>query len=109
MIVWGLGLAAGPDGLDRVGRDGVANAAHQRWRNLLPWSWGTIFFLYQGTQWVKSMRYLLPIYPVFTLFAAWLLIRLIRKTWTRPRFDKIWHIGSRVLLGGVLLGAALWA
>jgi YYY domain-containing protein len=40
-------------------------------------------FLHQGTQWVKSMRYFLPIYPALILLAAWLLIRLFdgaRKT-----------------------------
>jgi YYY domain-containing protein len=109
MIVWGLGLPLGLTAWIAWAVMGWRTLRYQRWRNLLPWSWGTIFFLYQGTQWVKSMRYLLPIYPVFTLFAAWLLTRLIRKTWTRPRFDRLWHIGSRVLLGGVLLGAALWA
>ena len=45
-------------------------------RHLLPLLWVTIFFLYQGTQWVKSMRYLLPIYPILILLAAWLLIAI---------------------------------
>jgi len=43
---------------------------------LLPWLWATGYFLYQGTQWVKSVRYLLPVYPAFVLLAAWLLYRV---------------------------------
>ncbi len=44
---------------------------------LLPWLWATGYFLYQGTQWVKSVRYLLPVYPAFILLAAWMVCRLV--------------------------------
>ncbi|MCJ7548180.1 MAG: hypothetical protein MUQ30_00675, partial [Anaerolineae bacterium] len=46
----------------------------KRAEHLLPWLWATMFFLYQATQWVKSMRYLLPVYPIFVLFAAWMAV-----------------------------------
>ena len=50
--------------------------ARKRWRDhLLPWLWATAFFIYQGTQWVKSMRYILPVYPFFILFAAYWLVK----------------------------------
>lgn len=38
--------------------------------------WTIGYFLYQGTQWVKSMRYLLPIYPTLAVSAGWLARRL---------------------------------
>lgn len=97
-------------------------------RHLLPVLWVTIFFLYQGTQWVKSMRYLLPVYPVLILLAAWLLVAL----WDRAGrssaresegrgitvdFSGLWIFLGRHwkqgmaggLLLGVVLGTFLWA
>ncbi len=90
MVFWGLGLPLGLAAWAGWGWGG----AHllRRWRReglmalareplLLPWLWATGYFLYQGTQWVKSVRYLLPVYPAFVLLAAWLLVRI----WTRAR------------------------
>ncbi|MBC7227705.1 MAG: hypothetical protein H5T61_10800 [Thermoflexales bacterium] len=84
MVFWGLGLPLGLTAWASWGWGG----AHllRRWRRegllalageplLLPWLWATGYFLYQGTQWVKSVRYLLPVYPAFVLLAAWLLVR----------------------------------
>jgi YYY domain-containing protein len=50
---------------------------------LVPTLWTVGFFLYQGTQYVKSIRYQLPIYPMLCVIAAALLVaiwRSIRKT-----------------------------
>ncbi len=55
-IGWGAGLIRI---VTRVGRRKGALEQH-----LLLILWITVFFLYQGAQWVKSMRYQLPIYPV---------------------------------------------
>ncbi len=41
----------------------------------IPVVWVGILFFNQGLQWVKSMRYMLPIYPILVLLAAWLLIK----------------------------------
>ncbi|MGC8779669.1 MAG: DUF2298 domain-containing protein [Anaerolineae bacterium] len=61
----------------------VAGAAAHRvaappipWRNhLLIVAWIGGMFLWQGLQYVQSMRYLLPIYPHLAIMAAWLLWR----------------------------------
>ena len=86
MVFWGLGP---PLGLAAwIGWGGAAVRLLRRWWRegpaalagdpvLLPWLWATGYFLYQGTQWVKSVRYLLPVYPAFILLAAWLLVRWI--------------------------------
>ena len=86
MVFWGLGL---PLGLAAWAGWGIAAVRlGRRWRRkglaalvsdplLLPWLWATGYFLYQGTQWVKSVRYLLPVYPALILLAAWLLLRWI--------------------------------
>jgi YYY domain-containing protein len=94
MLFWGLGL---PLGL-AVWAGWGWGAAHliRRWRQegpialmgepiLLPWLWATGYFLYQGTQWVKSVRYLLPVYPALILLAAWLVVRWIETARRRPR------------------------
>jgi YYY domain-containing protein len=48
------------------------------WRNhILPVVWIGGMFLWQGLQYVQSMRYLLPIYPLLALMAAWFLWWLV--------------------------------
>ncbi len=47
--------------------------------------WTALFFLYQGTQWVKSMRYQLPVYPGLVLLAAWLLVYVSDRNSARHR------------------------
>ncbi len=85
MVFWGLGLPLGLAAwagwgwgglhlLRRGRREGPMALAGDSL--LLPWLWATGYFLYQGTQWVKSVRYLLPVYPAFILLAAWLVVRL---------------------------------
>lgn len=95
---WGLGLP-------------VALAAWMGWAvltwqllsrrdgtSLLPWVWTTGLFFYIGTQWVKSMRYFLPIYPTLVLFAAWWLWHLQKERgWWR-----------RALLLGTSIGGVAW-
>jgi len=52
--------------------DGAAVRAH-----LLPVAWIGGLFLWQGMQYVQSMRYLLPIYPMLAIMAASLLWWLV--------------------------------
>ncbi|MGC9358104.1 MAG: DUF2298 domain-containing protein, partial [Anaerolineae bacterium] len=79
---------------------------------LIPWLWGTLFFLYQATQWVKSMRYLLPIYPVFVLFGAWVLLRgqdrgIPSEAAEQPRW-RVVNAVLRALPWIVLAGTVIW-
>jgi len=77
IIFWGLGL-----GLGLAACAGVFMAARRlltgrRWWVYLPLVlWVIAYFVYQGAQWTKSMRYQLPIYPFLCLGAALLLVRL---------------------------------
>ncbi len=87
MVVWGLGLPLGLGAWAGWGWMGWELIRRRRLVHLLPWVWGTGFFLYQATQWVKSMRYLLPVYPVFVLFAAWLVVRLASRGVQRASRD----------------------
>ena len=83
MVVWGLGIPLGVAAWAGWALVGVELLRGRR-VHLLPWTWGTGFFLYQATQWVKSMRYLLPVYTVFILFAAYGLWRFI--DWASGQF-----------------------
>lgn len=95
----------------------------RRWyAYLIPAVWTIGFFLYQGTQFVKSIRYLLPIYPMLCIAAAALLIALWRN-WQpalpssatgEPPVKR--HIRARlrsavpaVMLSFVLGGTIVWA
>jgi len=117
MVMWGMGLPLGIAAWIGWGVMGWQILRRQQWVHLLVWAWGTVFFFYQGTQWVKSMRYLLPVYPVFTLFAAWILLRGFAWAMPRPEGPSRWSwVRCRFLRplallapSGVLLGTALWA
>jgi len=82
MVVWGLGIPLGLAAWAGWALTGIELLRGRR-HHLIPWVWGTAFFLYQATQWVKSMRYLLPVYYVFVLFAAYALWRFTH--WARGR------------------------
>lgn len=74
MVVWGMGL---PLGL--AAWVGFILATYELFRkqklsHLLPVTYVGLVFLHQGTQWVKSLRYFLPIYPFLALLAGYLLI-----------------------------------
>ncbi len=73
---------------------------------LVPLAWVVLTFLWQGTQFVKSVRYFLPIFPCLAIFAAFLVVRVWE--WGRGR-----HWVPKALARGaaatVLLGALLWA
>ena len=113
MVFWGMGLPLGLAAWVGWALMGWRIFRKARWQHLLGWAWGTVFFLYQSTQWVKSMRYLLPVYPVFVLFAAWILMRGV--TWGRrlPQPLRLWQKVLKPIVlalpGIVLVGTVAWA
>ncbi|MGC9469076.1 MAG: DUF2298 domain-containing protein [Anaerolineae bacterium] len=121
MVVWGLGIPLGLAAWIGWLVVGVDMLLRRRWWHLVPWIWATGFFAYQATQWVKSMRYLLPVYPMFALFAGWIVTQGIDRL--KPPLEgqgrhlqapRAWR-GVLVRLLGVLapaivlLGAVGWA
>ncbi len=120
MVVWGMGL---PLGLTVWAGWGLA--AWELWRgkrrrqHFIPWAWATLLFFYQGTQWVKSIRYLLPIYPFLILLGAWFLTRLWRAAsnkwqvasskWQMASVPRLRAAVYRLSLTAVLIGTFLWA
>jgi len=113
MVFWGMGLPLGIAAWVGWGMMLWQLVRKREWQHVLIWVWGTIFFLYQGTLWVKSMRYLLPVYPVFTIFGAWMLVRGAKWAWGWSRPLLLWRKVARGLLlilpALVLAGTLLWA
>ncbi len=124
MVIWGMGLPLGLAAWAgwaaagvvlwrsylRSRREGSADWLSSSLALLLVWTWGTAYFLYQSTQWVKSMRYLLPVYPPFVLLAAWL---LGRRWWTQKperarKTALVWTVIAVLLVVGGTFGWA-WA
>jgi YYY domain-containing protein len=107
MVLWGLGIPLGLAvwfawwlmGWQLIRKGMVAH--------LLPWFWMSMTFFYQSVQFVKTVRYLLPIYPTMALMAAYGLIWL----WDRARRSgKRLPAGlSGAAIAVVVLGTAFWA
>ena len=64
--------------------------------HILPVVWVGGMFLWQGMQYVYSMRYLLPLYPALGLLAAWFLWWLVERA-RGCRFKVAWMQGGRNL------------
>jgi hypothetical protein len=73
MVLYGMGITAGL--LAWVGFFWalwrIIKARPDWTAHLIPVVWSGAYFLFMGTRWVKSIRYLLPIYPTLLLLAAW--------------------------------------
>jgi len=92
MVVWGMGLPLGLTawaGWALASSQIVLSLTKRAYRriaraHLLPVVWIGGMFFWQGLQFVQSMRYLLPIYPLLALMAAWLLWWLVDRArdWT---------------------------
>ncbi len=109
MVLWGMGLPLGLAGWAGMVLAGWQLFRKRDLRPAVPWAWTAFFFLYQGVQFVKTMRYFLPLYPLLCLFAAYLLVGL----WERARARET-RPGRRTALAGgllalVVLGTFLWA
>lgn len=126
IVFWGMGVPLGlaawigwawaawqtfimPYRKHRQGSLAAWLSAVARSRHLLIWVWVTAYFVWQGTQWVKSIRYQLPIYPFLTLFAAAALIALW--DWARQpaRRSTLRRVSAIAALAMVVLGAYAWA
>ncbi len=119
LVFWGMGIPLGLAAclgflycLRQVLR-------RRRWTAyIIPVTWGGLYFLYQSTQWTKSMRYLLPIYPTLCLCAAVALVALWRQgkgAVARGHFkwasvpSLLARVGPPIIVGAVLVGNLLWA
>lgn len=107
MVLWGMGIA--------LGLAGWAGWLWSGWRlirgqpgalkNLLLFVWVLVYFGWLGRNWVSTMRYFLPLYPVLTVLAAWLLVELVKRGQRAP----VRRALAMILLAGVVGLTYLWA
>ncbi len=69
--LWGVGLPFGLAAFVSLIGMGISVARKKHWDNLPLLAWTLIYAAWQGLAWVKSMRYLMPIYPLLAIIAAW--------------------------------------
>ena len=63
MLLWGQGVPLGLAVWAGWGLMAFQMLRRRKWNHLLPWAWMTFTFFYQSVQFVKTVRYMLPIYP----------------------------------------------
>jgi YYY domain-containing protein len=76
LVVWGLGPALGVTAWLGVALAAFQVMRNRRWEHLLILLWVVGMFFYHGQQFVKTMRYFLPLYPFLAIFAAFFLFAL---------------------------------
>ncbi|HUV94522.1 MAG TPA: glycosyltransferase family 39 protein, partial [Anaerolineae bacterium] len=115
MVLWGLGPPLGLAVWASWALAGYQLVRRQMWQHLLVWVWMSFTFGYQSIQFVKPVRYLLPIYPTMAVIAGYGLVwlwdratRLVRdgpadrwRRWVRP--------AATMVIAMVVLGTAAWA
>ncbi|MCC7242873.1 MAG: glycosyltransferase family 39 protein [Acidobacteria bacterium] len=111
LVLWGLGP---PLGLTAWVAWSVAAwqvAVHRTRRHLIPVVWVGVLFLHQGGQFAMTGRYLLPIYPMLALLAAWLLVTAWNRAAARDCVASTqWRRATATGLATlVVLSTALWA
>jgi YYY domain-containing protein len=109
MVVWGLGIPLGVASWAGWALAGVELLRGSRKRHLIPWAWGTGFFLYQSTLWFKTMRYVLPTYYVLVLFGAYGLWQLIRWAAQRKWLRRLAFLTLALVCAGTFLWALAFA
>ncbi|MDP6770544.1 MAG: DUF2298 domain-containing protein, partial [Anaerolineales bacterium] len=117
MVRWGMGPALGV-----TAWFGVLLASLQIFRqksrwvlHIVPVLWSLMYFIWQGTQWVKPIRYFLPVYPTLILLAAWTLIEIIDFDFNR-HFNKTIFLSNNLfvwvrymIVAGVVVSTLLYA
>jgi len=102
MVIWGMGLPLGLSAWIGWAVAGI-ELFRGRFAHLVLWGWATLMFLYMSCRWVKSVRYILFLYPMFVLLAAYWLVRLCRASsrWRRR--------AGFVITALVVAGTLFWA
>jgi len=114
MTLWGMGLPlsiAAWSGFAWAGWRIIKN----KWQRpeLVLWGWAAAYFVWQSLAFNPTMRYLLPVYPALSVFAALGLIRLwdvdIANLSGGERWGKYLRPAASILAGAVLAASAVWA
>ncbi|MEA3407035.1 MAG: glycosyltransferase family 39 protein [Chloroflexota bacterium] len=112
-VVWAVGVPLGIAGfggaLAVLGKT-VKEIAKGQWacaaEGFLPLSWGLVYFGIVGSFHTKFLRYMLPIIPFLCMWAAWLLVSVLRVPGIRRRIRNAVGVGVFIL---VLVPTVLYA
>lgn len=101
IVVWGFGLPLGLLALVGFVWVGWRMLRGEAPEHLILWVWTAAYLVWQSSQFNPTMRYLLPIYPMLAIFAAWALVKL----WDSRRDERFGALkaGASVLTGVVVL------
>ena len=109
MSLWGMGILMAAAGWGAWVWSGwrLIRGRAGAIRNLLPFLWILMYFAWLGKLWVMTMRYYLPMYPMFALLGAWALVELVRRA-NRSEIA-LRKIATRALLVVVVGFTVIWA
>jgi len=114
LILWGVGLAFGLAAIASAIAMGVNGVRKKNWDNLALLAWTLFYAAWQGMAWVKSMRYLMLIYPLLAVITAWGLWKLLSTQrdfrWKKLRLSSkslriIGVVSTVIVVGGTLVWA----
>jgi YYY domain-containing protein len=114
LVKWGLGIPLGILGLFGFVWMGWRLIKGDWQKHIVIWGWTAFILVTQSLNWVRSMRYLLPLYPALCLIAAWAIFKLwengagaIRKL--KPfqfNWRRIIAVSAAII---TIVGTAAWA
>ena len=114
LLVWGVGLSWGISTVISWLGMAVKIFKGKDYLYLPLWVWSLVYFVWQGLAWVSSMRYLLLLYPLLAIFAAWGLEQLLDNR-TGYQFKRLNLSRKTLKTFGIILtilvlsGTAAWA
>ncbi len=114
LMQWGLGLSLGLLGLFGFLWMGWRLIKGDWQKHIVIWGWTAFILVTQSINWVRSMRYLLPIYPALCLISAWAIFKLwengagaVRKiTPFQVNWRRVVAVTAAVI---TVAGTAIWA
>lgn len=114
LVEWGLGLFLGILGCFGFLWMGWRMIKGDWQKHLLIWGWTAFVLVTQSLNWVRSMRYLLPLYPAMCLIASWAIFKLWENGAGAVRKITSVHVNWRRLLAVIAAiltigGTAAWA
>lgn len=109
ITLWGLGIPLSIPfwlGLGLMGWRVIKG----QWRKFaIIWFWATGYFLWQSSIGNPMMRYQMPVYPLFSLMAAWLIYALATNKIVKTHWRTLLRIAGYSLGVVALIGTAIWA
>ncbi len=120
MVLWGMGLPLGLAAWLGWLVAGWRLFRHRALVFLIPWGWIAFYYLWQGGQFVMTMRYYGLMYGLLAVFAAWLLVGIYgMRSAVYAQARRMWFFTYRpssivnrlawVPLVVVIIGTLLWA